>query len=29
VGHARISPEALFSRLKGLENHSARELTAV
>jgi len=29
VGHARISPEALFGRLKGLENHSARELTAV
>jgi len=29
VGHARISPEALFGRLKGLETHSARELTAV
>src|SRR5438067_581841 len=29
VGGARISPEALFGRLKTLENHSARELTAV
>jgi 2-methylcitrate dehydratase PrpD len=29
AGHARISPEALFGRLKHLENHSARELTAV
>jgi 2-methylcitrate dehydratase PrpD len=29
AGHARISPEVLFGRLKDLENHSARELTAV
>jgi 2-methylcitrate dehydratase PrpD len=29
AGHARISPEVLFGRLKNLENHSARELTAV
>src|SRR5438067_2548491 len=29
IGGARISPEALFGRLKTLENHSARELTAV
>jgi 2-methylcitrate dehydratase PrpD len=29
AGHARISPELLFGRLKNLENHTARELTAV
>src|ERR1700726_4167648 len=29
VGHARISSETLFGRLKNLESHSARELTAV
>ena len=29
AGHARISPEALFERLRTLEAISARELTAV
>jgi 2-methylcitrate dehydratase PrpD len=29
AGHARISPEVLFGRLRNLENISARELTAV
>ena len=29
AGHARLSPEVLFGRLKNLETHSARELTAV
>jgi 2-methylcitrate dehydratase PrpD len=29
AGHARISPEALFGRLKKLESHSARDLTTV
>jgi 2-methylcitrate dehydratase PrpD len=29
AGHARISPEILFGRLRNLENISARELTAV
>jgi hypothetical protein len=28
-GHARLSPERLFDRLRGLENVTARELTAV
>lgn len=29
AGHARISPERLFDRLRNLENISARELAAV
>src|SRR6185369_2820235 len=29
AGHARISPERLFERLRNLENISARELTAI
>jgi len=29
AGHAQVSPEALFGRLKKLESHSARDLTAV
>ena len=29
AGHARISPERLFDRLRNLENISARELTAI
>jgi len=29
AGHARLSPEALFDRLRRLETISARELTAI
>jgi 2-methylcitrate dehydratase PrpD len=29
AGQARISSETLFGRLKNLENHAARELTAI
>jgi hypothetical protein len=29
AGRSKITPEALFGRLKGLESLSARELTAV
>jgi 2-methylcitrate dehydratase PrpD len=29
AGRARISSETLFGRLKNLENHAARELTAI
>jgi hypothetical protein len=29
AGHARLSPEVLFDRLRRLETISARELTAI